>query len=325
MRPAIREVLWASNPFNFWNVRLARPLESPDERFCERGSYFQCLFPTGHAYLITEDCFTDLKRTAMIICWFYVYQKNRPGSYKLFLRPDVLEYLNGRLEDPRRNEADDHGCVPENLHIGHVFGLTNNVFRLLSVLYWIVKANSVSPRFPHFVPESLNPGQLDNQNNNVLCLPVPKYGSRAKADNPEIPEGLTQVERDADHLVEAFAGFTILNASRFRKTIVITSIKNTPLFQRWHNWGHVAVYSMGTFFDRFRLDERDLQERISNSGNRGRSGQEKGVHSASQTPRTPVDPRTPKAPWDDSSRESSNPAPAQRRAPGRNQYPAPFQ
>lgn len=204
------------------------------------------------------------------------------------------------------------------------FALTNDSRRLLSILYWIVKANSVSMRFPHFAPESLNPAKLDNANNNVLCLPIPKYGSRTEADNPEIPRDLTQVERDADHLVEAFSGFTILNAARFRKTIVITSMKNPPLIQRWQSWGHVAIYSVNKFFEYFRLDEKVLQERIQNVGNGGRPGQKDGTLSGAQTPKTPVDPRTPKAPWDGSTSESSNPAQAQQRASLRHKYPAPY-
>lgn len=130
------------------------------------------------------------------------------------------------------------------------------------MIHWIMKSNSVSPRRPHFVSERLNPGQLDHPNNNVLCLPLPKYGARTEADNPEIPKGLTQAERDADHLVEAFAGFTIVNAARFRKTTVITSIKHPALTSRWESWGHVAVYSVNRFFKYFQLDEKVLSERM---------------------------------------------------------------
>lgn len=179
-------------------------------------------------------------------------------------------------------------------------------------------------RYPHFVPESLNPGQLDNVNNNILSLPVPKYGFRTEADNPEIPKGLTQVERDADHLVEAFSGFTILNAARFRKTIVISSIKNDSLFKRWQSWGHVALYSVGNFFHLYRLDEEFLYNRIKNCANGDMSGEKDGILSATQTPRTPVDPRTPRGPGDGSASENSNPAQAQQRAPLKDKYPAPY-
>lgn len=95
----------------FWNVRISRPLESPDVRFCEPGSYFHQIFAGGHAYLITEDVFSDLKHTAMILCWFYGFLKNKPGAYKLFLRPDVMNYFEQRLEDPHRNRGDDEMCV----------------------------------------------------------------------------------------------------------------------------------------------------------------------------------------------------------------------
>lgn len=96
---------------NFWNVRISRPLESPDERFCEPGTYFHRLFADGHAFLITEDAFSDLERTVMIICWLYSARKSNRGAYKLFLRPDVMGYLGKRLEDPRRNRDDDNMSV----------------------------------------------------------------------------------------------------------------------------------------------------------------------------------------------------------------------
>lgn len=120
MRPAIRDALWASRSISFWNVRISRPLESPDERFCEPGSHFQRLFSGGTAFLITEDVFADLRRTVMILCWFSSFQKNKPGAYKLFLRPDVMEYLNQRLEDPSGDKKEDHLYVSSNLHPGPV-------------------------------------------------------------------------------------------------------------------------------------------------------------------------------------------------------------
>lgn len=119
MRPAIRDALWGRS-ISFWNVRISRPLESPDERFCEPGSHFQRLFKRGTAFLITEDVFADLRRTAMIIFWFVGLQKNKPGAYKLFLRPDVTEYLNQRLEDPNRDKKEDHLYVSTNVHAGPV-------------------------------------------------------------------------------------------------------------------------------------------------------------------------------------------------------------
>lgn len=187
-------------------------------------------------------------------------------------------------------------------------------------MFWIMKANSIDPGCPHFVPESLDYSQLDRANNNILSLRLPRYGSRTEADNPEIPKGLKQSERDADHLVELFAGFTIANPARFRKSIVITSIKHPALVERWQGWGHVAVYSVRTFFHTYKLDEKDLAERVMKGG---RSGQQGGTSSAIQTPATPVDPRTPQGPWD--GHTNIDPAQAQRRPTARDRYPSTYQ
>lgn len=187
------------------------------------------------------------------------------------------------------------------------------------MIHWIMKSNSVSPRRPYFVSESLNPAQLDHPNNNVLCLPLPKYGARTEADNPEIPKGLTQAERDADHLVEAFAGFTIVNAARFRKTSVITSIRHPDLLSRWDKWGHVVVFPVNKFFKTFVLDEKVLSERMKPGGS---STKNSSMSPAALTPNTPIDPGTPQASGDSST--SENPAQGQRRSLAKDRFPAPY-
>lgn len=93
---------------NFWNVRLSRPLELPDQRYCKAGVHFQRLFPHGHAYLLTEDVFRDLQRTAVILCWFHGFQKKSPGAYKLVLYPDVMAHLHRRLKDPNTSKEDQN-------------------------------------------------------------------------------------------------------------------------------------------------------------------------------------------------------------------------
>lgn len=288
MRPVIRHALWTGG-MKFWTVRLSRPLD-PGLRFCKSGAHFYEIFGGGHAYLITEDVFADLSHTAMILCWFYGFQRNRPGAWKLFLRPDVMDHLEQRLEALRHNSENDGMYVEIRLELLRMLlrMLTHELSRLLTIISWIMKANSVDPRCPHFKSESLDPSQLDRPNNNILSLPLPSYGSRTEADNPNIPKDLTQSERDADHLVELFAGFTIMNTDRFRKTIVITSVKHPSLIARWQNWGHVAVYSVKNFFSTFHLDEKHLSEKMMNAGQSGRK----------TTPGTPVDPRlgTPRPP-----------------------------
>lgn len=71
-----------------------------DDRFFHGDAYYQAIFARGGAFLITEDVFQDLRHSAMLICWFYFYQKAHPGQFKLILFPDVMDSLEKRFDDP---------------------------------------------------------------------------------------------------------------------------------------------------------------------------------------------------------------------------------
>ena len=108
LRPPIGHLLW--NPLmNFWVVRLSAPLEIPYPQPGDENIHFQALFRSGGTYLITEDVFQDLRRVAMLICWFHSHQKANPGQYKLVLFPNVMEVLEKRIEDHRQ--------TPENINL----------------------------------------------------------------------------------------------------------------------------------------------------------------------------------------------------------------
>src|SRR5436190_20195249 len=66
---------------------------------------------------------------------------------------------------------------------------------------------------------------------------LPDYGFRPEDDHPNIPKGLTQEERNTDHLVEYFTGWCLTNADKFRKFVVLTSLNPQP---RWQAWKHVC-------------------------------------------------------------------------------------
>lgn len=68
---------------------------------------------------------------------------------------------------------------------------------------------------------------------------LPNYGQRSENDDPAIPKGLTQAQRDTDHLVEFFAGWGLVNCHRFRRFIVVTSF--TEPLSRWKTWNHVRL------------------------------------------------------------------------------------
>lgn len=88
----LRDFMKAINgPFNLWTVSLANPLQFVDRR----GAHFQRIFPYGRVILLTEDFMTrESQATVIILAWFQeLSQKKFPGSWKLMLRPNVLDWL----------------------------------------------------------------------------------------------------------------------------------------------------------------------------------------------------------------------------------------
>jgi hypothetical protein len=89
------------------------------------------------------------------------------------------------------------------------------------------------------------PRDLDSVLNPFLESPIisqsnfPQYGERQESDFHEIPMGLTQEQRDTDHLCEWFAAWAIIHAAFFRRFCVITT---HPLQPRWQSWHHVSPW-----------------------------------------------------------------------------------
>lgn len=169
----------------------------------------------------------------------------------------------------------------------------------------------MDPNFPYFEANSLSIQHLDHLNNNVLCLPVVGYGQRTGAEHPNIPKGLTQDERNADHLVEAFAGWMQMNATRFRKMAVVSNQRHEALLARWSAWGHLTILSgFKGFCKAYNTDEAILHERLQNGRQRNvNSPQIPAEVNALTTPRTPRTPQTPQESQDpcESRRDSRDP------------------
>lgn len=88
-------------------------------------------------------------------------------------------------------------------------------------------------------PQSLD-GESDAEGYHhplVSTAYMPGYGYRDENEHKDIPKGLTQEERDTDHLVEYFAGWCWLHAPEFRRYIVLAWLKPQP---RWKQWHHVS-------------------------------------------------------------------------------------
>jgi hypothetical protein len=91
---------------------------------------------------------------------------------------------------------------------------------------------------------------------------VAGYGERSADTNPELPQNLTQAERNADHLAEAFAGWFIENAACLRRSSIISNCKNEVLLKRWASWGHVTLFSVGSFIKKQDMNINDMLGRI---------------------------------------------------------------
>jgi chromo domain-containing protein 1 len=85
--------------FSFWNVSLKTPIQ-----YVQQSMHFQRLFPHGGGFLMTEDFMLHERDAAIIIlAWFRDWVKRKThNTWKLMLRPKVMEWLRGKYdEDPR--------------------------------------------------------------------------------------------------------------------------------------------------------------------------------------------------------------------------------
>lgn len=102
---------------------------------------------------------------------------------------------------------------------------------------------------------------------------LPLYGSRTEDDCPDLPKGLTQEQRNTDHLAEFFAGWALVNSHRFRRFVIVTSLK--PL-QRWSAWNHIDIKEGARdFFKAYAVDYKTYWSKLKSTGKPGRAGEKK--------------------------------------------------
>jgi len=135
------------------------------------------------------------------------------------------------------------------------------------VMYQLIKeiASEGDFRYLPCEPRDLD-GVFDPNIEHPIISPanLPNYGHRSENDDPAVPKGLTQVQRDTDHLVEFFAGWGLVNCHRFRRFIVVTSFPE-PL-SRWKTWNHLEFRCGGkSFFKSFNIDPRTYWAKINTS------------------------------------------------------------
>ncbi|KAJ5229255.1 hypothetical protein N7489_009963 [Penicillium chrysogenum] len=290
LQPPLNSVL-PTNSFNFWIVRIQRPLELVDPRYCSPGDHGLRIFPYGGVILLTEDMLTDLKGVAVTLQWIRNINKYKRRSWTLMLPPGILEWIERRLSDKKYSQ--DHGL-------------------LLLIHMLIIKNNATDAHTGLFDKASLHL----NSKSNVIAPSLNEYGTRTEHHDLKIQD---KVERDADHLVEFFAGWSLINIPRFRNFIAVTSL-GASTGQRWDKWGHMTAMRGGFahFFKRFKIDSAGLMGYL--------SGGTKLQSSTSQitTPVTATTPQTPNWASYNSNASVQSTFTGSPNGKGTNKYPAPY-
>lgn len=224
--PYLRDLF--RKPVNFWSLSLAAPL-----RYADSTIHVQRLFPHGGVILLTEDFMVrEQDATVIILAWFRDWVRKRfPGTWKIMFRPNIENWLLWRHDKDKKN--------------GHWITMYHLVRELLPEEYQDhVRGDE---------PRELD--GLDDEDFPVLSLAkLPDYGRRSEDDHPAIPKGLTQEQRNTDHLIEFFAGWSLVYNHRFRRFVAATSME--PL-ARWKEWNHLELRHGGRdFLKTFQVDYR---------------------------------------------------------------------
>ena len=114
---------------------------------------------------------------------------------------------------------------------------------------------------------------MDRPGYNVVCLPVANYGQQYAHIHNAVPSGLSQAELNADHLVEAFAGWMQQQAMRFRQSLVIANIDNKRLMKRWDAWGHLSILNIQSYYKKFELKHHFYDDYLYASNKAQQDGQ----------------------------------------------------
>lgn len=198
--------------------------------------------------------------------------------------------------------------------------LNSTLFSLLLIIGWIQKANSIDPRRPVFQNESLNPRKIHMVNNNIISFESEIIQNWIReGGGMGVPKDISQDERNADHVVQMFTAWTLLNTACIRKTVVITSTKNRALHTRWLSNGRVVLYSPSSFINNFQIPENQFLAKALGENPKGENA-DNGRLLTATTPKTPTfDPRTPPAPWSSHTGDGTSSPRATRQ-----NYPAPY-
>ncbi|GFF35525.1 hypothetical protein IFM58399_04248 [Aspergillus lentulus] len=259
--PFIRDLIHRN--VSFWSLSLRKPLQ-----YADHPTYFQRVFPHGGVILITEDfMLRDPDATLIILAWLKDWIKQKfPGSWKIMFRPNILDWLLKQSEskDPFRQ------------------GIWLSMYAL------ILQLNSRVAGSERTSGNILSGASGEPNEDPVISLDaIPLYGSRTEDDDVNIPKGLTQEQRNTDHLGEFFAGWAIVNNHRFRRFVMLTAVKPLP---RWEAWQHIEIrYGAKDFMKAFKVEYKTYWDRVKpRLGRPGLSSEAKSQnHNPAYTPRTP--------------------------------------
>ncbi|KAF4155182.1 hypothetical protein CNMCM6069_008393 [Aspergillus lentulus] len=259
--PFIRDLIHRN--VSFWSLSLRKPLQ-----YADHPTYFQRVFPHGGVILITEDfMLRDPDATLIILAWLKDWIKQKfPGSWKIMFRPNILDWLLKQSEskDPFRQ------------------GIWLSMYAL------ILQLNSRVAGSERTSGNILSGASGEPNEDPVISLDaIPLYGSRTEDDDVNIPKGLTQEQRNTDHLGEFFAGWAIVNNHRFRRFVMLTAVKPLP---RWEAWQHIEIrYGAKDFMKAFKVEYKTYWDRVKPRLARpGLSSEAKSQnHNPAYTPRTP--------------------------------------
>ncbi|CAG7954683.1 unnamed protein product [Penicillium salamii] len=220
---------------NFWVVRVEERLWDMPSQFFSPGDHCTRIFPGDGVILLTEDMLGDLKRTAILLQWIREQQgpKASPDVRHIMLHPGVMEWIRKRLGDERL--AKDHA-----------------VLKLVRGLIW--KLNPSKPPDDMFKESSLDP----NSTNAVMS---PHHVRGYDSPNNDEPKSKEMVLQDANSLIRFFADWGQHNVQRFKHFVVVTSITDNDLYERWKAYGHITVIRGGhkSLFGRFKIRNSDLE------------------------------------------------------------------
>lgn len=134
-------------------------------------------------------------------------------------------------------------------------------------------------------------GSSDAYTGSAVISPpaIPFYGSKSDHEHPFTPKDIQQEHRKADHLIEFFAGWALVNSHRFRRFYVFTNMPHIPRWMSWHHL-HAILYGEKAVLDHFNVDHKQYWNKLYNSACR------EEVKSQCATPFTPHTPKIPSAP-----------------------------